>query len=172
MEPEFRILSSRMPLLTAVAEIIKYEVVLVHDDTPSLTGIITTTDLSIQLRALTDAFLLVGNIERQLRRLLRDRFTLEQLRQVANRRPENAVNSVDDLTFGEYVRLLQVAENWDRLNLKVDQRVVLQRLNLVRQIRNDVMHFRSTAADDVDIDQLHQTEQFLASLSPREPSGS
>src|SRR5437867_4065725 len=70
MDPEVRVLSGDMPLLRAVGEIIQYEIVLVQDRAKKIVGIVTTTDLSVQLRDLTDAFLLIGNIERQIRRLM------------------------------------------------------------------------------------------------------
>jgi len=167
MDPDCQVLPAHMPLLKAVAEIIRHEVVLVKNVERTITGIVTTTDLSMQLRALTDAFLLVGNIERQLRRLIDGRFPVEVLQSVVHSPSERTIDGVEDLSFGEYIRLLQVPEHWAKLSLKVDQRVVLKRLDDVRSIRNAVMHFRSDAAEATDIERLHQTELFLASLALR-----
>jgi len=167
MDPDCKVLPANMPLLKAVAEIIQHEVVLVMNREKTITGIVTTTDLSMQLRALTDAFLLVGNIERQLRRLIDGRYSPEVLKSMVHSPSARIVKGVDDLSFGEYVRLLQAPDHWKQLGLKVDQGVVLKRLEDVRQIRNAVMHFRSEAADAIDIERLHQTELFLASLKAR-----
>ncbi len=166
MDTEVRVLAAEMPLLKAVAEIIRHEIVLVHDRSKKIVGIITTTDLSVQLRDLTDAFLLVGNIEREMRRLIGDRFTSDVLRSFVPPDSGRVVSSVDDLSFGEYLRLLQVPDYWSQLGLKVDAAVVLKRLEEVRAIRNAVMHFRSGAVDGTDLDSLRLTEVFLAALSP------
>ncbi len=166
MDPEVRVLSGDMPLLRAVGEIIQHEIVLVQDRAKKIVGIVTTTDLSVQLRDLTDAFLLIGNIERQIRRLMGNRFDLDVLRSFVPRDSSRVVQGVEDLSFGEYLRLLQVPEHWSKLGLKVDSTVVLKRLEQVRTIRNAVMHFRSDSINGIDLDSLRLTEAFLASLSP------
>lgn len=170
MEREVEILASDMALLAAVGEIIRHEVVLVRDPQRRIVGLVTTTDLSMQLRDLTDAFLLVGNIERQIRRLMGNRFDLDVLRSFVAPDSGRTVHSVDDLSFGEYLRLLQVPEHWSKLALKVDAGVVLKRLEEVRRIRNAVMHFRSNAISGIDLDSLRLTEAFLASLSSSDRS--
>src|SRR5262249_52875632 len=141
MDAEVQVLAADMPLLKAVNEIIEHEVVLVRDHSRKIVGTVTTTDLSVQLRDRTNAFLLVGNIERELRRLIGNRFAVEVLRSVVAPESGRVVNSVEDLSFGEYLRLLQVPEHWSRLGLKVEADVMLKRLEDVRKIRNAVMHF-------------------------------
>lgn len=166
MDSEVRVLPADMPLLRAVNEIIQHEVVLVRDYSNKIVGIVTTTDLSIQLRDLTNAFLLVGSIERELRRLIGNRFDVGVLRSFVSSESGRVVNSVGDLSFGEYLRLLQAPGHWSRLGLKVEADVVLKRLEDVRKIRNAVMHFRSESVTQLGLESLHQTETFLASLQP------
>src|SRR5262245_28785570 len=120
MDADVQILPAGMPFLKAVAEIIRHEIVLVCDKQRRIIGLVTTTDLSEQLRDLTDAFLLVGNIERQIRRLIGNRLDLAVLRSMVPSDSGRTVDGVDDLSFGEYLRLLQVPEHWSKLALKVD----------------------------------------------------
>lgn len=166
MDSEVQVLPADMPLLRAVGEIIRHEIVLVQDRSKRIVGIVTTTDLSVQLRDLTDAFLLVGNIERQIRRLIGNRFSSGVLRSFVPSDSGRIVKGVEDLSFGEYLRLLQVPEHWSKLGLKVDAAVVLKRLEEVRTIRNAVMHFRSDSVTGIDLGSLRLTEAFLAALSP------
>jgi len=162
MDDEIRVLPISMSLIDAVSEIIRHEVVLVKDHDRKITGIVTTTDLSENLRDLTHAFLLIGNIERQVRRLVGDRFNVQELRAFV---PSNrSVEGVEDLSLGETVRLLQVPGNWTRLRLKVDAAIVLERLERVRKTRNAVLHFRTDPIDAAALRNLHSTESFLASL--------
>lgn len=166
MDHDVRVLSQDMSLLDAVEEIIRHEVVLVHDKSRAIVGIVTTTDLSMRLRDSARAFLLVGNIERQIRRIIGRRIPISTLRAFVSKESTRAVEGVEDLSFGEYLRVLQVPENWARLGLRVESTVVLKQLEEVRKIRNQVMHFRSDRSQAVDLDGLHRTESFLASLKP------
>lgn len=52
-----------------------------------------------------------------------------------------------DLTLGGYCRLLQKPANWDKLGLKFGQKQFVARLEAVREIRNEVMHFRPDGLD-------------------------
>jgi predicted transcriptional regulator len=63
-------LRSSTPLLEAIDEIIRREVVLVRGNDRSIVGLVTPTNLSEQLRTLSEAFLLLGEIEHHLRRLI------------------------------------------------------------------------------------------------------
>jgi len=168
MDTDVRVLLDDMPLLKAVDEIIQHEVVLVRDPAKKIVGIVTTTDLSERLRDLTDAFLLVGNIERQIRRLIGNRIPLPVLRSFVAPESKRDVNGIEDLSFGEYLRVLQVTENWGTLGLKVDAEVVLKRLEQVRTIRNAVMHFRADSLTSVDLRGLRLTEAFLSRLRPKQ----
>jgi CBS domain-containing protein len=165
MDSQVHILAAHMPLLSAVDEIIRYEVVLVQDSQNKIAGLVTTADLSMQLRDLTDAFLLIGNIERQLRRLIGTRFSVEVLRSFVSPHATRNVSGVSDLTLGETLRLLRAPDHWSKLGLKVDGAVVLERLEHVTTVRNAVMHF-SDASKEFDLGDLRKTEQFLAALIP------
>jgi hypothetical protein len=53
--------------------------VLVRDETNKVVGIVTTSDLSLQFKQLTEPFLLLGEIENQVRRLMDGKFTRDEL---------------------------------------------------------------------------------------------
>lgn len=167
MDDKVAVLSSDMSLLSAVQEIIAHEVVLVRSKTKEIVGIVTTTDLSERLQSLAAAFLHVGGIERQLRRIIGTRFPADVLQSVVAPGADRTVKSIADLSFGEYLRLIQPPERWERLKLKVDQALMLERLEEVRKVRNAVMHFRPGSQAGRDVARLRQTEEFLASLRPR-----
>lgn len=79
-------------------------------------------------------------IEGQIRLLLNDKFLLEDIKKCCIE-PDRSVDSIDDLTFGEYVRLLQDEANWKKVGLPVDKIIFLKALDNVRTVRNDIMHF-------------------------------
>lgn len=65
------------------------------------------------------------------------------------------------LTFGENVRLLQREEVWQRIAVRVDKTEVVKRLDEVRDIRNDVMHFKPEPLSAERRWKLVQMEAFL-----------
>ena len=77
---------------------------------------------------------------------------------------ERTVDGVYDLTFGEYIRLLENEKRWLQLNLQIDRKIFIGALDKVRQIRNDVMHFDPDPVSDEDLDALRKFTGFLQRL--------
>jgi CBS domain-containing protein len=149
-------------LYDAIPLIVKHECVLIRDTTKKIGGIVTPADLSVQFRELAEPFLLLGAIETHLRGWIALRFTIDDMR--AARDPEDTereINDVSDLTFGEYVRLLENPEKWEKLQLSIDRKTFVERLSQIRTIRNDVMHFDPDPLDPLDLEALRQFSQFL-----------
>ncbi|MBO7570311.1 MAG: hypothetical protein J6T11_08205, partial [Bacteroidaceae bacterium] len=68
----------------------------------------------------------------------------------------------DDLTFGEYIRILGEVKNWKRLGLKtVDRSIFVQSLERVREIRNSIMHFDPDGLDEQSYDTLRSVADYL-----------
>ena len=131
---------SETPLLNAVSAIASHGYTLVRDSTDEIVGIVTASDLSRGFHELASPFLLIGEIEKYLHTLVHGRFTKEELQEAL---PEGlTANGTADLTLGGYCRLLEKPANWTKLGLEYRRKLIVERLNTVRQIRNDVMHFR------------------------------
>jgi hypothetical protein len=158
--------SSEVSLFAAIDLIVKNQYVLVRDSEHKISGIVTTSDLSIQFGQLGEPFLLAGEIEQHIRRLIQNKFTNKELE--AAKYPgdsDRAVMNVADLTLGEYVRLLENKENWKKLNLNVDQAVFVRDLQEIRDIRNDVMHFDPDGISDQERSTLRRFVAFMQQLS-------
>lgn len=122
----------------------------------------TAADLSETLDQLGRPFLLLGEIENLIRALLDGKFSAEELRQIRITEDANRpVDDISDLTFGEYVRLIQEPRRWDRLGLKIDRATFVKDLEKVNGIRNDVMHFDPEGITEVELDELRKTAKFL-----------
>jgi len=149
-------------LLTAFQKIVDHEAVLVRGGDRSITGIVTATDLSIMFREQTEPFLLLSEIENQLRRLIDGRFSPEELRNAKDPADEEReVDNVTDLTFGECTRLLERPEHWQRLGVRLDQKTFVKQLIEVRDIRNDVMHFDPDGLSAEDLQRLKNVRRLL-----------
>jgi len=164
MEPAYEV-SADDSLFSVLPVIIQHQYVLVRGPDNRITGIVTTSDLSLQFQQLAEPFLLLGEIENHIRRLLAGKFSPAELAAVKDPSdPESVVAVVADLTFGGYVRLLEQPDYWGRINLGVDRTVFVRELDRIREIRNEVMHFDPDPLTDDDLRALRRFVGFLQKL--------
>lgn len=155
------VLDGDASIFDAIQAIVQHDFVLVRDRERRIAGIVTAADLSLQFRALSEPFLLLSEIETHVRNMIGQTFTIPEL--VAARDPGSThdVQSVTDLTFGEYVFLLRKPANWSRLGVRIDRASFCEQLDRVRTIRNQVMHFDPDGLDEGDIQILQEFSAFL-----------
>ena len=155
-------------LFEATAQIISNDFVFVASSPDNrIIGIVTATDLSEQFQTLSEPFLLIGQIENQIRKLMHGRFDLETLRAACNDNDPDRkarVVGVANLNFGEYMRILEVEVNWAKLHFVADRITFIKEMNKVREIRNDVMHFDPDGIEDNQFVQLRKFSGFLTRL--------
>jgi predicted transcriptional regulator len=153
-------------IFDAISDIVRYQYVLVQRADKKITGIVTTTDLSLEFQRMTEPFLVLGEIENFIRSILsRAKIEPSDLQKArSSDDKQRSILRVGQLNFGDYVRLLQTPEIWARLDLGIDQSVLVQRLEEVRKIRNEVMHFAEDPISPAEIDLLQTSRRFLRQL--------
>ena len=151
-------------LLSAVSAIVEHGFVLVRGVDGTFSGIITPADLSLQFQQMAEPFMLLGEIERHVRQLLRPRFTVDELQAARVPASSRPVTGVDDLTFGDYLGIFRNTSSWSKLGLAADGGIVARELDNVRQIRNDVMHFNSDGLPEAQMRSLRRFANFLRML--------
>jgi hypothetical protein len=81
-------------------------------------------------------------IELHVRRLIKGKITVDDLPLVTSTPPApRQPRDITDLTFGEYVRLLEHPKIWAKLQSQIDRAVLTRLLEEIRVIRNEIMHF-------------------------------
>ena len=112
-------------IFAAINDIISNRYVLIRNSANVICGIVTTSDLSLQFRQIAEPSLLLGEIENYIQRMIKDKYTVDELRAACDS-PESRkrIESVSNLTLGEYLRLLENPDNWDKLELHVRPRNV------------------------------------------------
>nr|WP_301540726.1 CBS domain-containing protein [Corallococcus exiguus] len=149
-------------LLEAIQKVAAKEFALVRGPDKRFQGIVTVVDLSLQFRALSEPFLLLEQIENLLRSLIRECFTVEEMRKAKHEADTSRkVDDVSDLTFGEYVNLLENREAWLKLKVSFERDPFIAKMKEVRDLRNDVMHFDPDPLEDDDITLLRNFAGFL-----------
>ena len=87
---------------------------------------------------------MIGELDRRLRRLVA-RFDFKQVCTVCDADGSRELQSIDDLTMGDYERVLQNPSIWESLGWPLDRVVFTKRLGDLREIRNDITHFNPDA---------------------------
>lgn len=152
-------------LFTAIPTIVQSQYVLVRAFDRRVVGIVTASDLSLQFQQLSEPFLLLAEIENHIRRVLAGRLsTVDLFAGRVQRESQGAVESVADLSFGDYVSVLERQDLWDKAGLPVDRVAFVKQLTRVRDIRNDVMHFDPDGIPPSDLEALRDFTRFLQRL--------
>ncbi len=167
MSREVTILKYEMPLLEAIDKIKEIEVVLVHKIDKSICGLITINDIANEFYSLAEPFFLIGQIESQLREIIGDKFDVKELADIKYLDDKREIQSPSDLTFNEYIELFRKGNNWERLNLNIDKGIFTKKLENIRDIRNDIMHFNIDKIESGQIKNLRQMDKFIRSLNGR-----
>jgi CBS domain-containing protein len=115
-------ISADISLFQAIPIIVQHYYVLVRGNDNRIVGILTASDLNTQFQQLAEPFLLLGEIENHIRRILDGRFTTNELGSARDPRDgERKVADVSGLTFGEYIRLLENEDRWKKLAISIDR---------------------------------------------------
>jgi CBS domain-containing protein len=176
-EPEFvrdcldksvEVLKYDLPLFEAVNILIRKEAVLIRGAEEKITGLVTTSDISEQFMELSLPFLILEQIENHIRTILGDRFSEEELKTAADPSDDSReIKTISDLTFGEYLRIIENPDHWGKLMWKLDRGTFVKRLDHVRRIRNEVMHFHPDGITPKDLELLRDTASFMQTIAPQ-----
>ncbi|GAA4240565.1 hypothetical protein GCM10022254_65720 [Actinomadura meridiana] len=135
----------------------------VEDENRTLVGIVTLADLAQQFVGLANPFVLLSEIEQRLRRLVRRICDLAEMR--AKARYPNKTDGADDLMFGDYKKIFEDETLFLRCGwADIDHDVFVEKLDRVRVIRNDVMHFSPEGVRDEHTRTLNAFIKFIKGL--------
>lgn len=151
-------------IFEAIPAIRVFDYVLVRREDQSISGIITGSDLSSQFYTLSEPFLLLSEIENLIRNMLAGRFTVADFDEAKDPGDTREIKTVDDLTFGGYLRLLQHPDHWPKVGIPIDRVVFCKDLDDVRMIRNNVTHFDPDGVTAEELEKLRDFKAFLNNL--------
>ena len=154
-------------LIQHIPQIVRSGYVFVQRSDRTVSGIVTTADLSEEFGLRATPFFLIGEIERRLRRAVDHIFTAAELSQIRDPRDTaRDVESASDLTIGEYIRLLENPSHWTKTSWQAERSIFIEALQSVREIRNEVLHFSPDPLDEEQIGELRSFIRWLKFLDP------
>jgi CBS domain-containing protein len=144
-------------LIDVLPELQRIGFVFVLDQASVVAGIVTTADVVQVYGEMAMPFFQLGELDRSLRRVIARNLDLDQVASLCSRK----MRSFDELTMGEYQRVLGDASTWTRFGWPLDRATFIERLDEIRHIRNDVMHFNPDPPPVGTIDKLRKLNSLL-----------
>ena len=103
-------------------------------------------------------FFMIGRIDQRLRRIIEATFPMKAIIALCDPDGERSLDGYDQLTIGDYQRILENPDCWDTLGWQLDRRLLSARLKEITQIRNNLMHFNN---DPLPEDMVSTLQNFL-----------
>lgn len=148
-------------LIDVLPTLTEHDFVLVRDQRNAVAGIVTAADVAQAYGDLAGHFLLIGEMDRRLRQIIAGAFTLPEVTTLCDPKAER-ITSFGDMTVGDYQRVLENPELWEQLGWPLDRKVFIARLEEIRRIRNNVMHFNSSdPLPKADVDKIRNLNKLL-----------
>lgn len=151
--------------LPLIPDIISRGYIGVTNTDHTLSGIVTTADISEEFLEMAEPFLLIGECERNLRRVVGRHFSEKEIKGAGHNRGKNRpVNEVSDLSFGELHHIFDDENRWKDIGWRIDRAIFLECLDSARKTRNVIMHFSTDPVPEGSLAQLRNTVRWLKVL--------
>ena len=144
-------------LLDVLDVLLKEEFVFVRSHDKRVYGIVTAADVVRVYDQMATPFFLIGEVDQELRRLIRSRFEIEDIQPVCAAGAD--LQSFDDMTMGDYLAVLRNGDCWEKLGWDLDRKVFGEHLDEIRKIRNKVTHFNNP--DPIPPSDVNRLRNFL-----------
>ncbi|MGH3278296.1 MAG: hypothetical protein ACRDNW_04070 [Trebonia sp.] len=148
-------------LVEVLPDLETWDFIFVRDEKNAVAGIVTTADVVGKYRELSTPFILIGELDQVLRQLISRTFTLEEVTSLCDADGSRSVKSFADLEMGDYQRVLENPDRWAKLGWPLDRATFIKRLDELRVIRNNVMHFNPEPLPANTIDRLRYILKLL-----------
>lgn len=124
----------------------------------SVTGIVTLADVVEVYGQMASPFFMIGRIDQRLRRTIEAAFPMKTITDLCDREAEHGLCGYDQLTMGDYQRILENPQCWVKLGWRLDRKSFSARLDEIAKARNNLMHFNK---DPLPGDVVSMLKNFL-----------
>lgn len=142
-----KIIKETDSFLDHIHSIAENEFIIVQNNSNSLSGIITTYDMTIYFNDFIMPYLRLGIIEDNLRKIITTKI-----------KPK-VTKDVHEMTFYEYKQIFNEDKNWLSLGLdNLDRESFVEKIDEIRLLRNRVAHYKPNPISNTEL-------YFIASFS-------
>lgn len=143
-------------LIDVLADLQSHDFVIVRGPEQNIAGIVTAADVVDAYGALATPFLLIGELDQILRRVLASNVDIEKVGTLCRRPEGQTIDSFAKLSMGDYETVLSDEAVWKSLDWPFDRKIFTKNLSELREVRNDIMHFNRDSVPDHTISRLRQ----------------
>lgn len=162
MTNDYKVIPEETPLFDAIKEVVKIEMIFVLSKEKKILGPVTPFDLNEEFLEQIEPYILLEQIENFIRLILNDKIVHEDiLKLLTIQEASRKIDSISDMTFGEYLRIIENNEMWLLLGLPFIKSDFVNELEEIRKIRNGVMHFHPDKISEVELKKLRSMSTFL-----------
>jgi CBS domain-containing protein len=154
LEPHVEVVPYDRDLFEVLPALQQRGFVFVQNESKEIAGIVTTADVAQRYGDMATPFFQLGELDQTLRAVLSRAFDIKTVQQLCNK---TTITRFDQLTIGDYQRVLENKEAWETLGWPLDRPAFISRLEEIRHIRNKVMHFHP---DPVPVDAVDKLRMF------------
>lgn len=148
-------------LISLLPVIQSQEFIFVRGSDRTITGIVTLADVVEAYGQMASPFFMIGRIDQSLRRIIEAIFPMRIIAPLCDSEGLRALSTCDQLTMGDYQRILENPDYWTRLDWSLDRKTFCARLEEIAQVRNNLMHFNSDPLPD---DVISMLQNFINML--------
>ena len=135
-----------------------------------ITGIVTTADVVALYRERTLPFLLIGELDQELRGLIEATFAFDTVREVCAQPGRPDLTSFDNMTMGDYQQVLAHPTCWAELGWPLDRGTFVKRIDELRELRNDIAHFNPDPVPEDTVEKLKHMLDVIRMFGPSDGS--
>jgi hypothetical protein len=157
IDPHVELVAYDRDLFEVLPTLQQREFVFVLDESQAVKGIVTTADVAQRYGEMATPFFQVGELDQTLRWVLNRTVDLSTIQRLCNR----TITSFDQLSMGDYQRVLENKEVWEKLGWPLDRPTFISRLEEIRAVRNKVMHFHPDPVPEDAVDKLRRFNKML-----------
>jgi CBS domain-containing protein len=148
-------------LLDVLPDLQAWDFVFVRDEKNAVCGIVTTADVVGAYKELSTPFFLIGELDQLLRQIIARTFTMGEVTALCDKDGSRSLLTFDELEIGDYQRVLENPGLWQKLGWPLDRATFIKRLDELRYIRNNVVHFNPEPVPPGAVDKLRYILKLL-----------
>ncbi len=137
------------------------EFVFVRGPDNTVTGIVTLADVVDAYGQMASPFFIIGRIDQCLRRIVEATVPVGTITQLCDPDGLRGLTSCDQLTVGDYQRILENPDCWAKLGWALHRKTFCARLGEIADVRNNLMHFNNDPLPGDVVSMLHNFSNLL-----------
>ncbi|GGD50472.1 CBS domain-containing protein [Muriicola marianensis] len=161
MDPNLLKLKDSDRVIEHFESILEKEFAFISNEENQVYTILTLYDLAQLFKMEIEPFLELKSIESVLRLYIHTNIDNKLFLDFCRKKLSKRIKSPDDLTFGQYLRVLNEEAFWSEFQIPLHKEVFIEKLDVIRKVRNDIMHFKTRKLSNREMKHLKDINKYF-----------